>query len=455
MNNIESILKTYTYEDGCIQRVQSVKLPGWDSLDFVYPKPSEKAFDQVCDLYEKFIVPKAPYLFGTLVFFSLPEDMKMPFPYETEWGITTDKETAAVLSLRKYIRGSRFEPSDEKGKAFVDELKERGFLRIIKGTRPFHCRVLCISNKLGHLSSRKDEYRFLSNAGFFTMDMFDIGSPYDIIGRPIGLRIKNGICLDPPLFEREALFVMQDGSVKIERPRLSDLNFEIDGKTFIPDINAKLFERPNRRWTDGKGVDLAIIGTKVIAVSDHKKIIIPSAGFVLQIPNDGLTDISKLAGKDVIYHGFEYVKFGIQAGNSAVINGDEVKGFRSYFSNIRNPFALPIPPSLYPRNYEKDRAPRMALGCDKDGRPVIVWAEGPGKFDDLKEASKGLFSCGASLSEMAHICSDMGLLNAVNLDGGGSAQILLEGERKLLISDRHKEDNSEYERTIPAGLSVI
>ena len=114
-----------------------------------------------------------------------------------------------------------------------------------------------------------------------------------------------------------------------------------------------------------------------------------------------------------------------------------------------------MPPSLYPRNYEMDRAPRMALGCDKDGKPVIVWAEGPGKFDNLKEASKGLFSCGASLSEMAHICSDLGLINAVNLDGGGSAQILLEGERKLFISDRHKEDNSEYERTIPVGLSVI
>ncbi len=455
MNDIEDNLKTYTYKDGSIQRVRSVKLPDWDSLDFVYPKPSEKAFDQVCDLYEKFIIPKAPYLFGTLVFFSLPYDMKMPFPFDTIYGTVSDKEVATSIALRQYIKGSRFEPSDEKGKAFVDELKKRGLLRIIKGTRPFHCRVLCISNKLGHLSSKKDEYRFLSNAGFFTMDMFDIGSPYDIIGKPIGLRIKDGVCLDPPLFEREALFVMPDGSVKIERPKLSDLSFEIDGKIFTPGVNAKLFERSKRRWTDGKGIDLAIIGTKVIAVSDHKKIIIPSAGFVLQIQKNYLKDISNLAGKDVIYHGLEDVKFGIQAGNSAVINGDEVKGFRSYFSNIRNPIALPIPPSLYPRNYEKDRAPRMALGCDKDGRPVIVWAEGPGKFDDLKEASKGNFSCGTSLSEMAHICSDLGLINAVNLDGGGSAQILLSGERKLLISDRHKEDNSEYERTIPVGLSVI
>ena len=110
---------TYTHSDGSIQRVQSVTLPGWDSLDFVYPKPSPKAFDQVCDLYEKFVIPKAPYLFGTLVFFLLPEDMDMPFPFENEWGITSDRETAAAMALRKYIKG--------KQKNFSIVIYSRGF----------------------------------------------------------------------------------------------------------------------------------------------------------------------------------------------------------------------------------------------------------------------------------------------------------------------------------------
>ena len=46
-----------------------------------------------------------------------------------------------------------------------------------------------------------------------------------------------------------------------------------------------------------------------------------------------------------------------------------------------------------------------------------------------------------------------GMVNAVNLDGGGSAQILLHGKRYLELSDR-KEDGSEQERPVPLGLTV-
>ena len=55
---------------------------------------------------------------------------------------------------------------------------------------------------------------------------------------------------------------------------------------------------------------------------------------------------------------------------------------------------------------------------------------------------------------MAEIALDLGLVNAINLDGGGSAQILLNNKRSLRISDRNKMDNSEAERLIPQGLIV-
>ena len=55
---------------------------------------------------------------------------------------------------------------------------------------------------------------------------------------------------------------------------------------------------------------------------------------------------------------------------------------------------------------------------------------------------------------MADIAAELGLVNAVNLDGGGSAQILVRNERSLRISDRNKEDNSDAERLVPLGLVV-
>ncbi|MBO5097437.1 MAG: phosphodiester glycosidase family protein, partial [Agathobacter sp.] len=95
-------------------------------------------------------------------------------------------------------------------------------------------------------------------------------------------------------------------------------------------------------------------------------------------------------------------------------------------------------------------AARIALGADQYGKPMLFWAEGAAKFGYVP----GEGSCGASLSEMADIAADLGMVHGVNLDGGGSAQILLNGERSLMISDRKKEDHSEAERLIPLGLVV-
>jgi exopolysaccharide biosynthesis protein len=84
------------------------------------------------------------------------------------------------------------------------------------------------------------------------------------------------------------------------------------------------------------------------------------------------------------------------------------------------------------------------------GKPMLLWAEGAGKNRYIP----GEDSCGASLKEMADICAYVGMLNAVNLDGGGSAQILVNNSRSLKISDRKKSDNSEEERPVPLALMI-
>jgi exopolysaccharide biosynthesis protein len=101
-------------------------------------------------------------------------------------------------------------------------------------------------------------------------------------------------------------------------------------------------------------------------------------------------------------------------------------------------------------DFDHARAARIALGADRAGKPMLLWAEGAAKFG----YTPGKGSCGASLKEMAEICADLGMENAVNLDGGGSAQILLNNCRSLLISDRKKEDASEAERPVPLGLVI-
>ena len=155
-------------------------------------------------------------------------------------------------------------------------------------------------------------------------------------------------------------------------------------------------------------------------------------------------------GDLVTYHGLKGVKFGIQVGNSILRKGEKTEKFISHFYDIKKLQPVPYPPSLYPMDYEGARAARMAIGADADGKPVLFWAEGKGKLRYVP----GEDSTGASLSEMAEIASELGLRNAINLDGGGSAQILLDGARHLHISDRNTEDNSDAERLVPLGLVV-
>ena len=172
---------------------------------------------------------------------------------------------------------------------------------------------------------------------------------------------------------------------------------------------------------------------------------IPASGFVL-CPV-GTCDAKP--GDSVSYPGMEEVIFGIQVGNSIVRNGVKTERFLSRFYNIRHLEPVPFPPSLYPMNFKGGRAARIALGADAQGKPMLLWAEGAPKLGYLP----GTHSRGASLSDMADICTDVGMVNAVNLDGGGSAQMLLNNQRFLEISDRNP-DHSESERPVPNALII-
>ena len=166
------------------------------------------------------------------------------------------------------------------------------------------------------------------------------------------------------------------------------------------------------------------------------------------IQTDRMTE--KIKDTQVRFRGLEDILFAIQAGNSVIVEGKRTERFLSPFYHFLKPGEVSFPPAMYPLNYRKDRAPRIVLGADRNGRPVLVWLEGAGKFGHVP----GEESCGASLSETAAICEELGLYNAVHLDGGGSAQILIGNRRLLKISDRDPEDFSETERAVAMGLCL-
>ena len=76
---MNSQVYTFTYPNGEIQRVQLIRPDSWEELEYLSPAPSDKALACFAEIYRKFLVPAAPWVFGSLVLFRLPEDLKVPF----------------------------------------------------------------------------------------------------------------------------------------------------------------------------------------------------------------------------------------------------------------------------------------------------------------------------------------------------------------------------------------
>ena len=98
---MQSEIRTFTYPNGEMQRVHLVRPESWEQVDFLNLSYQEPAMDCFHRVYRQFLVPACPWLFGQMVMFCLPEDVEMPFPYETKgYGHVANPLTAAAAAVR-------------------------------------------------------------------------------------------------------------------------------------------------------------------------------------------------------------------------------------------------------------------------------------------------------------------------------------------------------------------
>ena len=85
-----------------------------------------------------------------------------------------------------------------------------------------------------------------------------------------------------------------------------------------------------------------------------------------------------------------------------------------------------------------DKHPRTAMGYTKDDKLIILVIQG--RFPGIAE--------GATLGQEAQILKDVGCWEALNLDGGGSSCMLINGKETIKPSDK------EGQRAIPAVFLI-
>lgn len=82
----------------------------------------------------------------------------------------------------------------------------------------------------------------------------------------------------------------------------------------------------------------------------------------------------------------------------------------------------------------EDKHPRTCMGYTNDGRLIVMVIQG--RFPGIAE--------GATLTQEAQLLKDLGCVEALNLDGGGSSCMLINGKETIKVSDK------EGERPVPA-----
>jgi exopolysaccharide biosynthesis protein len=85
----------------------------------------------------------------------------------------------------------------------------------------------------------------------------------------------------------------------------------------------------------------------------------------------------------------------------------------------------------------EDKHPRTAMGYTKDGYLVILVVEG--RNNGVAE--------GASLIQLAQMLKEIGCVEALNLDGGGSSSLLVNGKETIAPSDK-------TQRAVPAVFII-
>jgi exopolysaccharide biosynthesis protein len=84
-----------------------------------------------------------------------------------------------------------------------------------------------------------------------------------------------------------------------------------------------------------------------------------------------------------------------------------------------------------------DKHPRTAMGYTQDGKLIILMIEGRNKV-----------AHGATLTQEAQIFKDLGCWEALNLDGGGSSCLLVNGKETIKVSD------AAGQRPVPAVFII-
>lgn len=266
-----------------------------------------------------------------------------------------------------------------------------------------------------------------------------INGPYFMRnGEIIGLLKIDRTLVSTPDTPRTSVGVMPDGKLIFDAPAFSGY-VELPDKTKIPidainrgrGVSELILYNPYYAfWTltsGDNGMEYVVRGDRVVEIRESNSRI-PDGVVVLSASGRTAWQMSDLkVGSQVkivqtLGPVWDNVVHAVGGGPCLVKNGE------IYVTTLGEEFGSDV---------AGGRAPRTAIGMTKDGKALLLVVDGRRRT-----------SVGFSLLELAQFMLELGAVDAMNLDGGGSSQMIVGSHTVNVPSDGR-------ERRLGAGIAVI
>ena len=263
------------------------------------------------------------------------------------------------------------------------------------------------------------------NGGYFSTDGSLIGNT----------RIK-GKTAGTTYYTRTSLGFMPDNTLKFATSQYyGEVN--VNGKkVFLSGVNCPRGENNTTLYnslfgsytgTNEYGMEYIIQDGKVVAINQSNSFI-PANGQVISVHGTAREAFAQVKIGDKVTIG---ENFGDELNAAENIVGAGPELLRNGQVNVT------ATQEQFPSDIAKGRAPRTAVGIKADGKVLLLVVDG-----------RQSHSIGTTLTETAQLLQKFGAVNAFNLDGGGSSEMVLQGQIVNSPSDGS-------ERPVGSGLMLI
>ena len=255
------------------------------------------------------------------------------------------------------------------------------------------------------------------------------GTYFAYTGKPLGTLLIDKELVSSPIYDRTALILTDDRQVFIDNilidcyfRTMGGIRYDITGVNQGRGKDAAILYSPawgEKTGTGNDGVELIISGSVVKGIRLGNSAI-PQDGYVLSLSGPStqfLSENIKMGDKLDVHIRIIPYSVSLKSIQHLISGGPRlIKEGVVYISKHEEKFRADI---------AKGRAARTAVGITKDGKLLLVTVDGLPRRKD-ERSSKG--SIGVTLEELAELMINLGAVEAMNLDGGSSTTMWIDGK---------------------------